>query len=183
MPEAIPKISEDKLKQWVKLDYIDLVKEILALFISEEEIPQNDLNALIESALKSIPIPIKSLSDDLFVAELFHGPTMSFKDLALSVVGRLYEYFLKKNGKEAIVLVGTSGDTGSAAIHAFKGLEAVDIIVLLPKGRCTEIQERQMTTVIAENVHVFAVEGSSDDLDAPIQSIFTDRVFVEQAGN
>ena len=100
-------------------------------------------------------VKIANLKNGLNVAELFHGPTMAFKDLALGVVGELYNYFLERSKKHCIVLVGTSGDTGSAAISAVRGLSAIDIIVLLPGGRCTKIQQLQMTTVHDKNIHNF----------------------------
>ena len=105
-------------------------------------------------------VKIANLKNGLNVAELFHGPTMAFKDLALGVVGELYNYFLEKSKKHCIVLVGTSGDTGSAAISAVRGLSAIDIIVLLPGGRCTKIQQLQMTTVDEKNVHNFVGKNS-----------------------
>lgn len=173
----------------------------MALFISEDEISPHDLSVIVDGAYSNFDVDevlkVTKLEGDLNIAELFHGPTMTFKDLGLSIVGRLYDYFLEKRRKNMIVLVGTSGDTGSAAIHAVKDLKWVDIIVLLPKGRCTEIQERQMTTVITDNVHNFAgsfnseivklslsssfsVEGNSDELDAPIKALFTDWAFVKE---
>ena len=100
-------------------------------------------------------VKIANLKNGLNVAELFHGPTLAFKDLALGVVGELYNYFLERSKKHCIVLVGTSGDTGSAAISAVRGLSAIDIIVLLPGGRCTKIQQLQMTTVHDKNIHNF----------------------------
>ena len=101
------------------------------------------------------------MKNGLNVAELFHGPTLAFKDLALGVVGELYNYFLERSKKHCIVLVGTSGDTGSAAISAVRGLSAIDIIVLLPGGRCTKIQQLQMTTVHDKNIHNFVGKFAS----------------------
>ncbi len=108
------------------------------------------------------------------VGELFHGPTMTFKDLALSVSARFMDHFLRRRGGRVTVLVGTSGDTGSAAIHAVRPLRRADVVVLLPRGRVTPIQERQMTTAAAGNVHVYSVEGNSDQLDEPIRRVFED---------
>ena len=103
---------------------------------------------------------------------------LHLKDLALGVVGQLYEYFLEKAQKHMTVLIGTSGDTGSAAINAVQGLKWVDVVVLLPKGRCTQIQELQMTTVLDGNVHCFGVDGSSDNLDVPIKAVFADHQYI-----
>ena len=140
------------------------------------------MGKLIKNAFKSFkdenePIQIAKLKNGLNVAELFNGPTLAFKDLALGVVGQLYEYFLEKAQKHMTVLIGTSGDTGSAAINAVRGMKWVDVVVLLPKGRCTQIQELQMTTVLDDNVHCFGVDGSSDDLDVPIKAVFADHEY------
>lgn len=199
-PETIPVLSTSFLHlNWNELAYPDLVKVILELYIDKEEIPQRHIHELVDKAFSKFsqfPVEDKAsiesqlfpekvvrvahLSNGLNIAELFHGPTLAFKDLALTIVGEFYNYFLKKRQEHRTILVGTSGDTGSSAIAAVKGSEMMDIIVLLPKGRCTEIQELQMTTVQEKNVHVFAVEGTSDDLDIPIKKIFADAAYVEK---
>ena len=120
-------------------------------------------------------IPVSKLGS-LLVAELWHGPTGAFKDLALSVVGRLADLFLRKQGKKATVLVGTSGDTGSASIHSVLGSQNVNIIVLYPRGRITCVKELQMTTVNAPNVKVYSLDGTSDHLDIPIKKLFAEYV-------
>jgi len=181
-PESIPKLSLETLKEWKNLSYPDIVKNVMGMFIGEEDIPKEDLEKLIAKAFKSFkdenePIKIAKLANGLNIAELFHGPTLAFKDLALGVVGQLYEYFLEKAQKNMTVLIGTSGDTGSAAINAVRGLKWVDVVVLLPRGRCTLIQELQMTTVLDDNVHCFGVDGSSDDLDVPIKAVFADHEY------
>jgi len=183
-PEVIPKLTAEELEGWSHCTYPEIVKKVMSLFIGQDEIPANDLSLLINKAFKSFkdeksPINISSLADGLNIAELYHGPTLAFKDLALCVVGQLYEYFLEKAQKHMTVLIGTSGDTGSAAISAVRGLRWVDVVVLLPKGRCTRIQELQMTTVLDENVHNFGVDGSSDDLDVPIKAVFADLEYTE----
>ena len=122
--------------------------------------------------------PLTKVSN-FHVLELFHGKTLAFKDYALASVGMFMDYFLNKKKKNTIVVVGTSGDTGSAAIESVRRSEWVDIIVLFPKGRCNQVQELQMTTVMDKNVHVVSTEGTSDDLDVPIKSCFTDHVYAE----
>jgi len=114
-------------------------------------------------------IPVSKIGS-ILVAELWHGPTGAFKDLVLSVVGRLADLFLQKQGKKATVLVGTSGDTGGASIHSVLGSQNINIIVLYPRGRVTRIQELQMTTVSAPNVKVYSVDGTLHDLDIPIKN-------------
>lgn len=184
VPDKIPVISKKTLVRWSKLGFVDLAKEIVPLFVPETEVPRSDLNDLLDAAFRSFSVPeiapIARLQDRLCVLELYHGKTWAFKDLALSCVGQLYNYFCAKNQRHYTILVGTSGDTGSAAIEAVRGLKWVDIVVLLPKGRCSSIQEKQMTTVLEDNVHVYRVDGTSDDLDLPIKACFLDNEFVKE---
>ncbi|KAK3599421.1 hypothetical protein CHS0354_036440 [Potamilus streckersoni] len=184
LPETIPQITLDQLKAWSSLSYTELAKQIIPMFVTEEDIPRETLNGLLDAAFSTFThpevAPFKHLKDNLNVMELFHGKTWAFKDLALSCVGQFYNYFCAKRKQHFIILVGTSGDTGSAAIEAVRGLKWVDIIVLLPKGRISEIQERQMTSVIEDNVHVFRVDGTSDDLDRPVKNVLSDVEFKRQ---
>ena len=152
-PETIPQISREVLESWKDLSYPQIVSKVMQMYIGEDEISGDDLNILIKKAFTKFKIPeepinIARLKNGLNIAELFHGPTLAFKDLALGVVGQLYEFFLSRDKKHMTVIIGTSGDTGSAAINALRGLEWVDTVVLLPHGRCTLIQELQMTTVL-----------------------------------
>ncbi|ELU10365.1 hypothetical protein CAPTEDRAFT_214525, partial [Capitella teleta] len=159
VPETVPQISKETLQSWKSLKYPDLVKNISRLYIDESEMKTDVLNELIDRAFSSFTHPdvavLNPLKDGLNILELFHGTTLAFKDLALSCIGQFLEHFLSKRKKHMTIVVGTSGDTGSAAIEAVKGLKWVDLIVLLPRGRCERIQELQMTTVIADNIHVF----------------------------
>uniref|UniRef100_A0ABI7W0F8 Threonine synthase-like 2 n=1 Tax=Felis catus TaxID=9685 RepID=A0ABI7W0F8_FELCA len=125
-------------------------------------------------------VHLSRLRNGLNVLELWHGVTYAFKDLSLCCTAQFLQYFLEKKEKHVTVVVGTSGDTGSAAIESVQGAKNMDIIVLLPKGHCTKIQELQMTTVLRENVHVFGVEGNSDELDEPIKAVFADVAFVKK---
>lgn len=156
-PETIPKISPEILASWKSLSYPDIVCNVMKMFIDEDEISEADLKSLISKAFlkfsdSQVPIKIARLQNGLNIAELFHGPTLAFKDLALGVVGQLYEHFLSRSQRHMTVIIGTSGDTGSAAINALRGLQWVDTVVLLPHGRCTQIQELQMTTVLGRYV-------------------------------
>ncbi|KAM8939011.1 threonine synthase-like 2 [Pelodytes ibericus] len=182
MPEEIPKLDNKTLQKWSSHSYKELVKEICSLFIPPKSIPKKDLNDLIDRALarfrhKDI-VPLRKLENGLNLLEMWHGATHAFKDLAMSCVGQFLDYFLQKTNKHVNIVVGTSGDTGSAAIESVRGIKNIDIIVLLPHGRCTKVQELQMTTVIEDNVHVFAVDGTSDELDVPIRNLFADAAFV-----
>ncbi|XP_068957065.1 threonine synthase-like 2 [Petaurus breviceps papuanus] len=122
-------------------------------------------------------VHLSRMKNGLNVLELWHGVTYAFKDLSMSCTGQFLQYFLEKRQKHVTIVVGTSGDTGSSAIESVRGAKNTDIIVLLPLGRCSKIQELQMTTVIEDNVHVFGVEGDSDELDEPIKDVFADAAF------
>ncbi|KAG9469573.1 hypothetical protein GDO78_020202 [Eleutherodactylus coqui] len=184
MPEHIPKLNMETLTRWRSLSYKELVKAVCSIFIPTETIPRNELNGLVDEALRNFRhkdvVPMSRLKSGLNILEMWHGATHAFKDLAMSCVGQFLDYFLKKNNRHVNILVGTSGDTGSAAIESVRGNPNIDIIVLLPHGRCTAIQERQMTTVMEDNVHVFAVDGTSDELDEPIKKLFRDSEFVKK---
>jgi len=152
------------------------------LFIPDDEIEATVLRDLIDKAFENFDsdrvLELVKIDNGCQILELFHGPTLACKDISLSCVGQLFDHFTRTHGSRCMALVATAGDTGSAAIAAVKGLAAVDIIVLLPRGRCTRVQELQMTTAIADNVHVFRVDGTSDDLDEPIKRCFSDPEFV-----
>lgn len=184
LPDTIPVLTQQELSSLQKLGFIDIAKRIIPYFVSEEEIPKSDLEHLIEDAYKTFSCPevapVARLKHGVNILELFHGKTWTFKDVALSCVGQFMNYFCSKRKEHHTVIVGTSGDTGSAAIEAVRGLKWVDIVVLLPRGRCTEVQERQMTTVIDENVHVFRVDGTSDDIDLVIKPCFMDARFCQK---
>ncbi|XP_049640882.1 threonine synthase-like 2 [Suncus etruscus] len=184
MPAEVPQLSRETLLEWSEFSYPRLVKELCALFIGPELIPRDALNDLIDQAFSRFQHPevvhLARLKDGLNVLELWHGVTFAFKDLSLSCTAQFLQYFLEKRKKHVTVVVGTSGDTGSAAIESVQGAKNVDIVVLLPKGHCTKIQELQMTTVLRENVHVFGVEGNSDELDEPIKAVFADVPFVKK---
>ncbi|XP_049712633.1 threonine synthase-like 2 isoform X1 [Elephas maximus indicus] len=184
MPEELPLLGRETLHKWSTLSYPGLVKELCALFIGPELIARDDLHDLIDRAFSRFRhqevVHLSRLRNGLNVLELWHGATYAFKDLSLCCTAQFLQYFLEKRERHVTVVVGTSGDTGSAAIESVQGAKNVDIIVLLPKGHCSKIQELQMTTVLKENVHVFGVEGNSDELDEPIKAVFADVDFVKE---
>jgi threonine synthase len=126
--------------------------------------------------------PLAQLDADEWLLELFHGPTLAFKDLALQLVGRLFDHVLAARGQRITVLVATSGDTGSAAIAGLAACARAEVVVLFPHGRVSEVQRRQMTTVAAPNVHAVAVEGTFDDCQAIVKAAFADAAFRERVG-
>ncbi|XP_067837819.1 threonine synthase-like 2 [Heptranchias perlo] len=184
MPEEIPSLDLATLQKWSTYSYPELVEEVCALFIPREDLPREDLSDLVNKAFRRFRhkdvVQLATLKNGLNVLELWHGMTYAFKDLAMSCVGQLLQYFLKKRKKHVIILVGTAGDTGSSAIESIRGAECMNIIVLLPHGRCSPIQVLQMTTVIEDNIHVFAVDGTSDELDEPIRKVFANTEFVKK---
>ncbi|XP_047227802.1 threonine synthase-like 2 [Girardinichthys multiradiatus] len=182
MPETLPVLSPETLRGWRGLQYTRLVVEISSMFIPAQLIPRDDLEVLVGEALSGFSVPnvvrIARLKDGLSVLELFHGETLAFKDLAMSCTVHFLNYFLQKDSSRAVVLVGTSGDTGGSAIQSAKGLPGLDVLVVYPRGRITAVQEKHMTTCLEDNVHVFAADGSSDDIDRPLRRLFADQNLV-----
>ena len=121
--------------------------------------------------------PLAQLGPSLFVLELFHGPTLAFKDLAMQLVARLMDHVLHQRGERTTIVVATSGDTGGAAVEAFRGRAQVDVVVLFPHGRISEVQRRMMTTVPDANVHALAIEGTFDDCQALVKAMFNHHAF------
>ncbi|KAK8094139.1 threonine synthase [Apiospora hydei] len=184
IPEQIP--SATQWQSWKDLSFADLALEVLSLYISPTEIPREDLKGIIDRSYATFrapeTAPLKHLHDNLYLLELFHGPTFAFKDVALQFLGNLFEYFLtrKNEGKTGrdrhhLSVVGaTSGDTGSAAIYGLRGKKDVSVFILHPKGRVSPIQEAQMTTVLDKNVHNLAVTGTFDDCQDIVKALFAD---------
>ena len=192
IPHAIPSVPTDFLRAWYNYSFQDLALAILSLYISPQEISQDELRSLVNASYKSFRhedvTPLRRLRKDLhlYVLELFHGPTYAFKDVALQFLGNLFEMLLKKKnvGKEVpetLTVVGaTSGDTGSAAIYGLRNKEHVSVFILHPKGRVSPIQEAQMTTVLDANVHNIAVEGTFDDCQDIVKALFGDQKFNDE---
>ncbi|KAF0689458.1 Aste57867_19093 [Aphanomyces stellatus] len=190
---SFPSLPPNALKEWAALSYQDLAVEVMSLFIDPSEIPRKDLEVLVAKAYSfkdsnyrhEDVAPVVKVKDNLFVLELFHGPTFAFKDIALQFLGHLFEYFLERKNKKAsngevhhVTVVGaTSGDTGSAAIYGLRGKKNVDVFILYPHGRVSAIQEQQMTSVLDESVHNLAVKGTFDDCQAIVKDVFGDAAF------
>lgn len=177
IPQSIPDVS-DRLESWRDLSYRDLAFEVMRLYVAD--IPQSDLKSLIDKtygdAFDPAVAPVVKI-DDIYVLELWHGPTMSFKDIALQLLGNLFEYILDRRGGRMNILGATSGDTGSAAICGVRGRKGIDIFIMHPQGRVSEIQERQMTSVLDPNVHNIAIEGSFDDCQNIMKTLAADLDF------
>ncbi|KAK7042361.1 tryptophan synthase beta subunit-like PLP-dependent enzyme [Favolaschia claudopus] len=190
IPESIPALPADWQTRWKSYSFVELSVAVLSLYISREEISEADLRALVQKSYQSFRhpdvAPLKKLDDKRYVLELFHGPTFAFKDVALQLLGNLFEFFLlHRNARKAagdkqekLTVVGaTSGDTGSAAIYGLRNKANISIFILHPKGRVSPIQEAQMTTVTDANVHNIAVKGTFDDCQAIVKSLFGDATF------
>ena len=174
LPRTIPRIGNETLNSWQELSYPELAFEIMSRFI--DDIPIVDLQQLIEKSYETFTHPdILPLVEhgNLHILELFHGPTLAFKDVALQFLGNLFEYLLEKNDSVLNILGATSGDTGSAAIYGVRGKERINIFILHPHNRVSAVQEKQMTTVIDENVFNVAIEGSFDEGQAIVKKIFS----------
>ncbi|KAI9017122.1 threonine synthase [Gaertneriomyces semiglobifer] len=197
IPHSIPTVPLPEILSWSTLSFPQLAAKIFRKFIAEDEIPTPDLEELLARSFATFSTPevtpLKKLPnvlsgnenrnlDNIYVLELFHGPTFAFKDVALQVLGNLFEYFLqrknKNGGQYAITVVGaTSGDTGGAAIYGLRGKKNVDVFILHPKGRISPVQEQQMTSVLDENVHNVAIEGTFDDCQDIVKALFSDEPF------
>ena len=177
LPARIP--QPERLDQWSSLSYAELATEIFSQFVGDE-IPRQDLQRLVAASYQCFRHPeiVPTVQvGSLHVLELFHGPTLAFKDVALQFLGNLFEYILERRGGELNLLGATSGDTGSAAIHGVRGKRHIRIFIMHPSGRVSPIQERQMTTVLDENVHNLALTGSFDDGQRILKEIFSDLAF------
>jgi threonine synthase len=177
LPAAWPQFDGGEAAALAKLDYADLAARLLAPF-ALPVVDEATLAALANEAYREFDdravAPLVPLGGDLWLLELFHGPTLAFKDYALQVLGRLFDLVLSRRGERITIIGATSGDTGSAAIEACRDRDAIDIFILHPKGRVSAVQRRQMTTVAAANVHNLAVEGTFDDCQALVKALFND---------
>lgn len=180
VPSVIPTIPQDTLQQWESLTYQELVYAIFSLY-TNGEIPEADLKDLIAASYgtfrDSEVTPVRRIRDDLYLLELFHGPTFAFKDIALQFMGQFYSYVAKKTGNKIHILGATSGDTGASAIEGVKGKDGIKICILHPTGKVSKVQELQMTTVQDDNVLNLSVEGNFDDCQRMIKDLFADLEF------
>ncbi len=177
IPESIP-ADPDRLESWRTLEYNDLAFEVLRLFATD--IPQSDLKGIIAKSYGESFDPAVAPTvpvGELFVLELWHGPTLAFKDVALQLLGNLFQYILQRRGGRVNILGATSGDTGGAAIAGVRGRPGMDIFMMHPHDRVSPIQYRQMTTVLDDNVHNIAVKGSFDDCQRIMKALACDLDF------
>ena len=182
MPETWPALDAATIADFAGRPYGQVASRVLGR-LTDDEFGADTLERMVDEAYGTFRhpaiCPLVQIADNLFVQELFHGPTLAFKDVAMQLLGRMMDHVLAERGQRATIVGATSGDTGSAAVAAFAGSSRVDVFVLYPQGRVSEVQRRQMTTVAAPNVHAIAVEGSFDDCQALVKAMFADAPFRE----
>ncbi len=183
VPETLPQYSKEQIAAWSSLSYTDLAFEIIQPFVAGS-IPDADLKNIIEDSYSDFRhpaiAPLVQLDHNEWLLELFQGPTLAFKDFALQMLGRLLDYVLEKRQQKVVVMGATSGDTGSAAIQGVKRCANVDIFILHPYQRVSDVQRRQMTTVVGENIHNIALKGHFDHCQAMVKASFADQSFLPE---
>jgi threonine synthase len=180
VPRVWPKLSRDEIAGLVGASYVETAVAVMRPFVAGS-LSEDELRELCTQAYSNFThdgvTPLVQLDHQHWLLELFHGPTLAFKDVALQLLGLLFEKFLGRSDKHLTIVGATSGDTGSAAIDGVAGREKIDIFMLHPQGRVSDVQRRQMTTVLAPNVHNIAIDGSFDDAQAIVKALFNDRSF------
>ncbi|MBU0799866.1 MAG: threonine synthase, partial [Alphaproteobacteria bacterium] len=182
VPETWPEFDADFLRRMAGLSYGEVALNVMAPFIGDSIAPDALRRIVAQTYERAVfdhraVAPLVQLGPHAWLMELYRGPTLSFKDYALQFVGRLFDHILHERGQRMTIIGATSGDTGSAAIEACKACRNIDIFILHPKGRTSEIQRRQMTSVGVPNVHNIAIEGTFDDCQALVKACFADDKF------
>ncbi|ABV92888.1 threonine synthase [Dinoroseobacter shibae DFL 12 = DSM 16493] len=180
VPETVPTLTEAEIRAMAGLPYEEIAFRVMMPFLgnsfTEEEF-RTDIATAYGGFGHDARAPLKQLGPNHFLLELFHGPTLAFKDFAMQLIGQLFQRELTRRGSRVTIVGATSGDTGSAAIEAFRGIASVDVFILYPHGRVSEVQRRQMTTPTEDNVHALALHGHFDDCQARLKDMFNDHGF------
>lgn len=183
VPESWPSLSAAEIRALRGLSYAELAVEIMAPFVGDT-VSRADLTTIVSKTYAvfdhAAVAPLKHLGANRWVMELFHGPTLAFKDYALQFLGRMFDHVLRQRGERVTIVGATSGDTGSAAIEACRDRDSIDIFILFPNGRVSDVQRRQMTTVPSANVHCLAVDGTFDDCQDVVKAMFNHADFRDQ---
>ena len=181
VPETVPQFNVEEIQSWRGLSYEDLAFRVMAPFVAGE-VPEQALKTIISKAYSGFRhraiAPLVQTAHNEWVLELFHGPTLAFKDFALQFLGHLLDHLLEQRQQKVVVMGATSGDTGSAAIEGCRRCKNIDIFILHPHRRVSEVQRRQMTTIVDDNVHNIAVEGNFDDCQNMVKASFADQSFL-----
>ncbi len=180
LPETVPQLTADQIAAMAGLPYEEIAFRVMRPFLGGF-FGDDEFRGLIAAAYKGFHhaarAPMVQLGENHFLLELFHGPTLAFKDFAMQLIGQMMQAALARTGERITIVGATSGDTGSAAIEAFRGLKNVDVFILFPHGRVSDVQRRQMTTPSEQNVHALAIEGDFDDAQARLKDMFNDFAF------
>jgi len=180
VPKKIPTFSQDEIAAMAGLPYEEIAFRVMKPFIGES-FTDEEFKGIIERAYAGFRhdarAPLVQMGPNHYLMELFHGPTLAFKDFAMQLIGQLFQFELSRRGERVTIVGATSGDTGSAAMEAFRGLDNVDVFILYPDGRTSDIQRKQMTTPEDANVHALALEGDFDDCQARVKDMFNDFEF------
>ena len=183
VPETVPVLSAAELRALRGRPYAEVAARVMAPFVGGD-IGADDFAALVADAYAGFDhkavAPLKQIDDGIWLLELFHGPTLAFKDVAMQLLGRLFDHELRRRGERVTIVGATSGDTGAAAVEAFRDRASVDVVILHPDRRVSEVQRRQMTTVLAPNVHNVALEGTFDDCQDLVKAMFNDGAFRDE---
>jgi threonine synthase len=184
LPQHWPQFSQSTIRDFAALSYAETAFRVMRPFIGDV-FTHDEFRADVEAAYVSFShpavAPLVQFAPNVFLLELFHGPTLAFKDIAMQLMARLFARALAKQNRRATIIVATSGDTGAAATAAFRGQPQLDVVVLHPKGRVSDIQRRQMTTALDANVHNIALEGTFDDTQAIVKALFADTGFARRS--
>jgi threonine synthase len=180
VPESWPQLSGGEIAGLKGKSYAEVALRVIAPFVGSD-IPERDLKRMIEEAYETFThkdvTPLHKLSTGEYILELFHGPTLAFKDVAMQLISRLMDYVLAQRGERCTIVGATSGDTGGAATEAFRGRERIDLVFMFPKGRVSPVQERMMTAIAEPNVNVLGIDGNFDDCQAIVKALFNDHAF------
>lgn len=170
-PESLPRLREDWLNRFPGMSNEDIAFDVIRPYV-ENEIPEDELRRIVAETV-SFPSPLVPINDRIFALELFHGPTLAFKDTGARFMSRCLGYFAKEQSEKITVLVATSGDTGGAVAHGFYGVEGVEVIILYPSGKVSSVQEKQLTT-LGKNIHALEIDGTFDDCQQMVKQAFGD---------
>ena len=185
VPESVPAMAPDEIAALAGLPYEEAAFRVMRPFVGDA-FTDAEFRKAIDAAHAGFGhaarAPLVQLAPNHFLLELFHGPTLAFKDFAMQLIGQLFQIALKRDGKRVTIVGATSGDTGSAAIEAFRGLANVDVFILFPHGRVSDVQRRQMTTPTEDNVHALALDGDFDDCQARLKDMFNHFEFRDAVG-
>ncbi len=180
VPEAWPQLSSEEIAAFRGKPYAEVALRVIAPFVGSD-IPAPELKRMIEEAYATFShkdvTPLHRLPSGEYILELFHGPTLAFKDVAMQLISRLMDYVLAARGERCTIVGATSGDTGGAATEAFRGRERIDLFFMFPEGRVSLVQQRMMTTVPDANIHTIAIDGNFDDCQAIVKALFNDHAF------